>query len=162
MNELIIIGKTTAPFGIKGEIKVVSDFERCNDAFIKGRTIMINNINHKITSIRYHKNKILMGIDNLDNINLILDYIGYNIYMARDELNLSNDEYLYSDLIGCKVMDRDELIGTVKNIEYGTNNDYIRVVDDKEFLIPLIPEYINNFDHNEKILYTKGAKDLKF
>ena len=30
MNEMIYIGKTVSTFGIKGELKVISDFEKCD------------------------------------------------------------------------------------------------------------------------------------
>ena len=70
MNEMIFIGKTVSTHGIKGELKVISEFERKDLAFQVGKTVLINNIEHRISSIRYHKNYILMGIDDLDNINL--------------------------------------------------------------------------------------------
>ncbi len=79
MNELIIIGKTVSTHGIKGELKVISDFEYIDKAYVIGNKILINNIEHIISSVRYHKQYILLGIDNLTNINDILEYVGYNI-----------------------------------------------------------------------------------
>lgn len=160
MNEMILIGKTTAPFGIKGEIKVISDFERANDAFVVGKKVLINNIEHTITSIRFHKNKYLMGIDNLNNINNILDFIGFNVYIARRDLNLKEDDYLYTDLIRAQVMENNEVLGEVIEILKGNSTDYLKVKGKKEFLIPIIPEYIISFDNNKKIIYTKMAKNL--
>lgn len=162
MNELIIIGKTITTFGIKGELKVISYFERCDEAFVVGRKILLNNIEHTITSLRYHKNFILMGIDNLDNINLVLDKVGFNIYMKRSDLNLSDDEYLYVDLIDALVIDDDNTeLGIIKSIEQSKANDLLKIKSDKDFYIPLISEYIVKFDKKEKILYTKNAKALK-
>lgn len=161
MNELIIIGKTINTFGIKGELKVISNFEKQDEAFLVNKKILINNMEHTITSIRRHKNYILMGIDNLDNINLVLDYVGYNIYMARDELNLKSDDYLYDDLINAKVFDdNEEELGVIIDIKYGGVYDYVCVKGSKEFLIPLIDVYVDNFSKDEKILYTKNARDL--
>ena len=40
MNEMIYIGKTVSTFGIKGELKVISDFEKCVKAYKVGNKTM--------------------------------------------------------------------------------------------------------------------------
>lgn len=162
MNEMIYIGKTVSTFGIKGELKVISDFEYCDRAYQIDKKILINNIEHVISGIRYHKNYVLLKIDNLNNINDILKYVGFNIYIKRIDLGLKEDEYLYKDLINSEVIDDDNTkLGKVIEILNG-NNVLIKVKGTKEFLIPLIDNYISKFDLNKKILYTKNAKELIF
>lgn len=160
MNEMIYIGKTVSTFGIKGELKVISDFEYCDRAYQIDKKILINNIEHVISGIRYHKNYVLLKIDNLNNINDILKYVGFNIYMKRIDLGLKEDEYLYKDLINSDVIDDDNTkLGKVIEVLNG-NNVLIKVKGTKEFFIPLIDNYINKFDLDKKILYTKKAKEL--
>ena len=162
MNEMIYIGKTVSTFGIKGELKVISDFEYCDRAYQVNKKILINNIEHVISGIRYHKNYVLLKIDNLNNINDILKYVGFNIYIKRIDLGLKEDEYLYKDLINSEVIDDDNTkLGKVIEVLNG-NNILIKVKGSKEFLIPLIDNYISKFDLNKKILYTKNAKELIF
>lgn len=162
MNEMIYIGKTVSTFGIKGELKVISDFEYCDRAYQVNKKILINNIEHVISGIRYHKNYILLKIDNLNNINDILKYVGFNIYIKRIDLGLKGCEYLYKDLINSEVIDDDNTkLGKVIEVLNG-NNVLIKVKGSKEFLIPLIDNYISKFDLNKKILYTKNAKELIF
>ena len=162
MNEMIYIGKTVSTFGIKGELKVISDFEYCDRAYQIDKKILINNIEHVISGIRYHKNYVLLKIDNLNNINDILKYVGFNIYIKRIDLGLKEDGYLYKDLINSEVIDDDNTkLGKVIEILNG-NNVLIKVKGTKEFLIPLIDNYISKFDLNKKILYTKNAKELIF
>ena len=162
MNEMIYIGKTVSTFGIKGELKVISDFEYCDKAYKVGNKVLINNIEHIISSIRYHKNYVLLKIDNLNNINDILKYVGFNIYIKRIDLGLKEDEYLYKDLINSEVIDDDNTkLGKVIEILNG-NNVLIKVKGTKEFFIPLIANYVSKFDLNKKILYTKNAKELIF
>lgn len=161
MNEMVYIGKTVSTFGIKGEIKVISNFEKLDKAYKVGNKVLINNVEHTISGIRYHKKYILLKIDNLDNINDILKYIGYNIYIKRIDLNLDKDEYLYKDLIGSKVYDNYLYIGDIIDI-IDSGNTLIKVKSNKEFYIPFIDEYIIKFDLSKKILYTKNAKDLIF
>ena len=162
MNEMIYIGKTVSTFGIKGELKVISDFEYCDRAYKVNKKILINNIEHVISGIRYHKNYVLLKIDNLNNINDILKYVGFNIYIKRIDLGLKGCEYLYKDLINSEVIDDDNTkLGKVIEV-LNANNVLIKVKGSKEFLIPLIDNYISKFDLNKKILYTKNAKELIF
>ncbi len=162
MNEMIYIGKTVSTFGIKGELKVISDFEYCDKAYKVGNKVLINNIEHIISSIRYHKNYVLLKIDNLNNINDILKYVGYNIYIKRLDLNLSKDEFLYKDLINSEVVDEDDTkLGKIIEVVNGINV-LIKVKGTKEFYIPLINNYVKRFDLDKKILYTKNAKELNF
>ncbi|MBS5862779.1 MAG: 16S rRNA processing protein RimM [Firmicutes bacterium] len=162
MNEMIYIGKTVSTFGIKGELKVISDFEYCDRAYQVNKKILINNIEHVISGIRYHKNYVLLKIDNLNNINDILKYVGFNIYIKRIDLGLKGCEYLYKDLINSEVIDDDNTkLGKIIEVLNG-NNVLIKVKGSKEFLIPLIDNYISKFDLNKKILYTKNAKELIF
>ena len=159
MNEMIFIGKSTSTFGIKGELKVRSDFNYLDKAYKIGNIVLINNIEHKISGVRYHKNHVLLKIDNLENINDVLDYVGYNIYIKRSDLNLSSTEYLDSDLINSDVINDGINLGKVIDVIRGVNT-LIKVRGKKEFYIPYVDEYIINFDLENKKLYTKNCKNL--
>lgn len=159
MNEMIYIGKTVSTFGIKGELKVISDFEKCDKAYKVGNKILVNNIEHVISGVRYHKNYILLEIDNLKNINDILKYVGFNIYIKRLDLHLEDNEFLYKDLIDSDVIDDGSNLGKIIEVKQGVNL-LVKVKGSKEFYIPYVDEYIIKFDLNNKKLYTKNAKDL--
>lgn len=159
MNEMIFIGKSTSTFGIKGELKVRSDFNYLDKAYKIGNVILINNIEHKISGVRYHKNHVLLKIDNLENINDVLDYVGYNIYIKRSDLNLSSNEYLDSDLINSDVINDGINLGKVIDVIRG-GNTLIKVSGKVIFYIPYVDEYIINFDLENKKLYTKNCENL--
>lgn len=159
MNEMIFIGKSTSTFGIKGELKVRSDFNYLDKAYKIGNVILINNIEHKISGVRYHKNHVLLKIDNLENINDVLDYVGYNIYIKRSDLNLSSNEYLDSDLINSNVINDGINLGKVIDVIRGVNT-LIKVSGKVMFYIPYVDEYIINFDLENKKLYTKNCENL--
>jgi len=157
MNELVVIGKIVSTFGVKGELKVISDFKYQDRAFKIGSKILLNNIEHTITSIRRHKQYILITLDNIYDINKVLDFIGYNIYYAKDNLNLASNEYLDSDLINALVIDEDKKIGTINEI---MDNGIYKLVKVNKIIIPLVDNYVIRFDKDKKILYTKNTKDL--
>ena len=161
MNELVCIGKVINFFGIKGELKILSDFEKQDLAFKCGNKIMIKEEWMTITSVRRHKNYILIRVNNLNDINLITKYIGFNVYIKKADLNLSDDEYLLDDLIDAIVIDDCKNIGEIIDAYIGTGSSYVRVLyKNKEYLIPLVEAYIKRFDKEKKILYTNNAKDL--
>ena len=161
MEELIIVGKVISFFGIKGELKVKSSFDKKEKVFKEGNYILINNESLKITSVRIHKNNYLIRVNDINDINLITKYIGYNVYFKKSELDLKEDEYILDELIGAKVIHNTENIVYVIETSTSINVNYIKVkYNDKTYLIPLINQYINNFNRDTKTIYTNHGKSL--
>ena len=161
MEELVIVGKVINFFGIKGELKVKSDFDKKEKVFKIGNHILINNELLKITSVRIHKNNYLIRVNDINDINLVTKYIGYNVYFRKRDLGLTDNEYILEELIGVDVMDNSENIGKVIEIYTSSNMNYIKVkYSNKTYLIPLIDEYIDHFDRDTKIIYTNNGKSL--
>ncbi len=156
MKDKLYVGYICGTHGIKGELKVLSDFEKKEIAFKVNNKIMIDNIEHTITSVRYHQNKILITIDSLLNINDVLEYVKKEIYIKRENLNL--DSYLMEDLIGFKIIE-DEELGIVKNILI-TKAGYLLEID-KNFYIPFVPSYIKEVDVKNKKIIVNHAKELR-
>jgi len=154
----IYVGKIINTFGIKGELKVFSDFDMPDKVFVKGNEIIINDNTHEITNIRYHKNHYLMEIDNIKDINEVLSFKKNDIYVLRDSLNLKEGEYLMNDLIDMEIYDNNELIGKVTNVIRDDKNPLIRV--NNEFYIPLKANYIKEVNLIENRINTENAKEL--
>lgn len=161
MEELIIVGKVINFFGIKGELKIKSYFDKRDRVFKVGNYILINNEELKITSVRYHKNNILIRVNDINDINEVTKYIGYNVYFKKEDLNLESDEYILEDLLGAIVKDKNIILGEVIDVYTTNNTNYIKVKNkDKTFLIPLIDNYIDHFDKEAKIIYTLNGQSL--
>ncbi len=156
MKDKLYIGYICGTHGIKGELKVLSDFEKKEQAFKVNNKIMIDNIEHTITSVRNHQNKILITIDSLHNINDVLEYVKKEIYIKRENLNL--DSYLMEDLIGFKVIE-DEELGIVKNILINKAGYLLEI--DKNFYIPFVSYYIKEVDVKNKKINVNHAKELR-
>ena len=161
MDSFILIGKIVNFFGIKGEVKMLSDFEYKERALKIGNTLYIGLSKEKevLKSYRIHKNYDLISFQNYDNINEILKYKGQNVYVKRSDLHLLDNEYLISDLIGFQVYDNDILLGVV--IDYEKNNNVLlKIKGEKNFYLPLIPNYIKEVKKEEKKIFTNNGKDL--
>ena len=161
MNELVIVGKVINFFGIKGELKILSDFDKKDLAFKVGMPVMIKEQWLTITSVRYHKNYILIRVNNLNDINLITKYIGFNIYVKKIDLNLKNDEYLLEDLIGMKVICDNETLGIVSDIFDNKAGKLLYVTFAKKYYIPYNNNYIKQVDVKNKKNYGAHINYLK-
>lgn len=160
MNNYICIGKIVNTFGIKGELKVISDFEFQDRVFIKDFTLFIGEekVKEVINTWRIHKNNYLLLFNNYSNINEVLKYKGKKIYINRNDLKLNKNEYLLNDLIGYSVYDKDKLLGIVVDYEKNINNILFKVKGDKSFYLPYIDEYILEIDNiNKKIITNNGG-----
>ena len=119
MNNFICVGKIINTFGIKGELKIVSDFEYKDRIFKQDIPIYIGELKIKelVSTHRVHKNYDLVMLQNYNNINDVLKYKGNKIYIQKSDLELKNGEYLYQDLIGMKVFANNKEIGVVIDYE---------------------------------------------
>ena len=153
-QELIYIGEIIGTFGIKGE----SDF--IDYRFRKGALVKIVSKKEKleveITSMRIHKNNVLITINNWNDINLVEKYVGSKVYAdAADEPPLLEEEYEADALIGLEVLDENNNnIGVVKDF-IEVPQGYIMEIDDGKqgILIPFVDEFI--IDVNDKIIVVK-------
>lgn len=156
----IFVGKITSFHGLKGELKVQSDFELKDEVFKKGFNITIDNKVFEITSMRIHKNMYLITIDSMFDINLIEKYKGFNVYINRDDLKLSNEDFLVNELIDFEVFDKEIYLGKVVKIDFNSVNKFLVVKNEKEFFIPLIEQFIEDIDLPNKKIYTINGQEL--
>lgn len=161
MNNYVCVGKIINTFGIKGELKIISDFEYKNRIFIKDYPIYIGELKEKelVNTYRVHKNYDLVLFNNYTNINEVLKYKGCKIYINRDDLKLKENEYLLNDLIGFNVYDEDKLIGMVIDYELTKSSVLFKVKGNKTFYLPKVAAYIKEVNIiDKKIITNKGSE----
>ena len=158
--DYIFIGKIVSTHGIKGEVKIISDFFEKDKIFKKGFKLYITPLYHEevINTYRVHKNYDMVTFNGYNDINEILKYIGMGVYIKRSDLDLKEDEYLLSDLIGYAVYDNNKLLGKVSGINF--NNNVLLKIDDI-FYIPFIDEFIEKVDVKTKKIMTRNGSDFK-
>ena len=112
--EKILLGYISGTHGLRGDLIVKSKFEKQDKAFKVGNKIYLNDELHEVTDAKIYKDRYLIKIDNMKNINLVEHYKAYDVYIDREELHLSLDEYLFSDLIDMKVVCNNKDYGNEK------------------------------------------------
>lgn len=161
MGEYILIGKIVDTHGIKGELRIVSDFYEKKLVFKKGFSLYITPLYHEevINTYRTHKHYDMVTFNNYDNINQVLKYKGMNVYIKREDLGLEEDEYLFEDLVNFEVVEDDRLVGKVIDIN---NNGSIlfKVKGEKIFYIPNVSDFIINIDVKNKKIIVKNIGGL--
>lgn len=149
-NDYIEIGKVVNTFGIKGELKVVSESDFVDYRYAVGKTIFLklrNTIKEfKVSSYRVHKGNILITIDKIYDINEVEKYIGADVLADKSDVPpLEDGEFYIDDVVGLDAYDETgEKIGTVVDVILIPANDLIEIelLNGKKELIPYVDEYI--------------------
>ncbi len=148
--QLIYIGKITSTHGIKGELKIKSNFEYKDKVFVVGNKLVIDNKDYIIKSYRSHKGFDMVTLNDYKDINEVLFLINKKVYIERESDSIS-DVILDEDLLKFNVIINGEK-GVIKEIFFaGSNNKIIRVlISGKEILVPFNKEFIKNIDKDKK------------
>ena len=100
----------------------------------------------------FHKGMVVLkfaGVDSISDAELL---IGCEIQIPIGErAELAGDEFYVSDLAGCTVTDSAREIGRVKDVQFGSGEAPLLVVEgEKELLIPFAAAYIEKIDLEHK------------
>lgn len=157
--EFVYVGKIVNTHGIKGEVRIVSDFEKKDLIFNIGSTLYVGKQKEdiEVDSYRKHKNFDMITFNKITNINDVLKYKGLNVYIDRDSLNLNKEEYLMSDLIDMDVYFKDEHIGKINDIEKNGLN-VLMVIGNK--LIPYNKHFIKSVSLENKKVILENVEGL--
>jgi len=153
MND-VYIGKIVNTHGIKGELRILSDFPFKEKVFKVGNKLIIDNKEYTIRSYRVHKNFDMVTLDDYKDINEVLFLLKRKVYFSKGALKLSDDEILDEELLTFKVLTNKGKIGIIEEIFLASReNKILRVKFDKEVLIPYNSPMIVKIDKNKKELY---------
>ena len=164
-DNLIYVAKLGKTIGLKGGIKIhiESDFPeqfRKNGKFIidNNKQLIIEEYNSNNSTIKFH------NINTLENAKILTNKLLYTtIKHSREKCIFKDKEFFWFDLIGCKINENSNILGTIKEIhryplgdylEVNTNISLIKTDLPKIFLIPYLDEYIRKVDIENKVIYT--------
>ena len=159
--DFIYLGQIVNTHGIKGEIRIVSDFKYKDEIFKKGNYIYIGNdkIKEELNSYRVHKNYDMVTLVGINDINDVLKYKGKKVFINRNEHNFSG--ILDEDIINLDVYANNKLVGIVTDILKSSAHPILVVKkDNKENFIPFIDEFVLNVDLDNKKIEVKLIEGL--
>ena len=162
MNYLCI-GKIVNTHGIKGEVRLLSNFKFKEKVFTKDFIIYIGKNKQKeiINSYRPHKQFEMITIKGITNINDVLKYKGEKVYIDKLDLKLDDNEYLDEDLINFNVIVNNKIVGIITGIKKDNYQKQLIVnKNEKDYLVPLVYGIIKNINLKEGTVVIEDIKGL--
>ena len=125
----VLVGKYVKTHGIKGEIKVRSNFLYKDRIFQTGKKVFLKDQEFIIKGYRKHQEYDMLTFEGINDINQILSLKGNFLYANREDLGLKQEEYLDSDLIGLDLYQNNIFVGKVRDIAFITKNKKLLVIN---------------------------------
>ncbi len=130
--EYIFVGEIINTHGLKGELRVISNFKYKTEVYKQGFTVYVGRFKDKlkIKKIRKHKNYDLITFEELESINDVIIYKGEQIFINADDLKI--DGYFNEQLINLKVIYKNKPIGFIESIINNNAHDILIINDSKK------------------------------
>lgn len=169
-DETSIIAQIGRTVGLWGDLKfhIHTDFP---EQFKTGKTYKTNRgdltiaeMNTKRGIIRFQGYESIDAAKKLTNVKIFAD-----LAQTKENCDLKEGQHFWFDIIGCQVKQDDEIVGLVEDVQRMADTDYLVIKTDgalvkagssNNFLLPYIDRYVIKADTQEKIIYTKDAKDI--
>jgi len=157
--EYVCIGKLVNTHGIKGEVKLLSNFEYKDKAFVVGMNFYIGEDKEKVTvnSYRHHKVFDMVTFKEYNYINDVLKFKNKLVYVLKPDLALDNNSILDREYIGMNAYYEGVLVGKVNDII--NNNGYKLMLIGTKF-VPFNKEFISSVSVTKNELILKNVEGL--
>ena len=151
--EKLFVGKVVTTHGIKGEIKILSNFQFKEKVFSVGNKLIIDNNEYEIKSYRVHKGFDMVTLNDYHDINEVLFLMKKEVYVDKDSLDFSDDEVLDEELMEFEVITTDGRSGKILEIFYASpTNKVMRIDIGFEYLVPFNSPFMKKLDKKEKTI----------
>ncbi|MFY9073895.1 ribosome maturation factor RimM [Malaciobacter mytili] len=171
-EDKIYVAKLGKTVGLKGDLKLHIDSDFPNQ-FKKGATFTTNR-NLTLKVLNYNNNNGTIRFETYEDIDLAKKLINQELFTSKeatkDNCQLEENQYFWFDIIDCEIIEKNIVLGKVKEIHRYPITDYLEVTTSmqlveknlpKTFLIPYILDtYITNVDVQEKKIFTQDCFDI--
>lgn len=147
----VYIGEIVNTHGLKGELRIVSDFAFKKNVFIPGMKIYLGKRKQEMTIQSYRPHKIydMILLEGVNDINEAIAFKGDSVYVRREDIDI--DGYVKEEILGLDVYNNNEKIGVVKNIIHNPSQDVLVIQSNhKQNMVPNVPEFVKNIDLENK------------
>lgn len=144
----IYIGKIVNTHGIKGELRIRSDFLYKDKVFVNGNSLIIDDKKYLIKTYRRHKTFDMVMLDEYNNINQVLFLVGKKVYFDKSLLILGDNEVLDSDLVNYNIVDTNGIELEIEEVFYASSTN--KIIRTNKCLIPFNSPMIKKIDKIKK------------
>ena len=145
--KLLKVGKIVNTFGIKGELKVLSDSDFVDEHFEVGSVVYLDEKTPlTISGFRIHKGNVLIKVNDINDINEVEHYKNLDLYIDQNKLEALKDEYYLFQLENLDVYEHNEKIGKVIEV-FKPAQTILRIeLEDREILVPFVDAFIESVE----------------
>jgi 16S rRNA processing protein RimM len=148
VKDLVEVGVVTRPHGVRGELRVVPH-QPDSTSLLDAAEVWIDGERREVAGARSTKDAILLRVAGVSDRDAADELRGAPVLIPRDQIDISDDEILLADLVGCQVVTTGgEAWGEVVRVETGAQDRL--VIDpgggDPERQLPLVDEFIRDID----------------
>ena len=156
MRDILRVGKIVNTHGLKGEMKVIpltDDMRRYDDL----EFVLLDGKEVKIEKVKYQKDRVILKLENIDIIEDAEKLKNKYLEIPREyAVELEEDTYFITDLIGCNVVDTDgKDLGQIYEVLQTKNNDVYWIKKPKELLIPVLLDIVLDINIEERKITIK-------
>lgn len=169
-EDCFFLGTVVAKYSFKGEVLIKLDTDD-PEAYLSLQSFLLEDESHLIpyftTKVQLHKSQLLRvsveGVKSEKQADLMIEK---SVYLPLDQLpKLDDDQFYFHEIIGFEVIDSLQgPIGTITGVNDASSQVLLEVEhNDREILIPLVDELIQQLDKQQKQLYLsipEGLLDL--
>jgi 16S rRNA processing protein RimM len=142
-QDMIVVGKISGLYGVRGWCKVFSHTEPRDNILMYSPWYLRKGNEWQAVEVvegRQHGKGIIAHLQGCDDRDAAAALMGTEVAIKREQLgSLAEDEYYWSDLIGCRVETVDGVeLGHIERMMETGANDVIVVAGERECLIPFV------------------------
>lgn len=146
----LLLGTIIGTHGLNGHIKFISSSYFLEERLLSGSAVYVGkDESHlqsmEVESFKYSPKNILLKLQQINTLEEAEKLKGQYLFVLKDDLQLEEDTYFFTDLEKCNVYDEDNnLLGQVIKVEEFPAQITLRVKgnNNKIFFVPFIEEFI--------------------
>ncbi len=164
MTDLVYFGTMTRPHGVRGEMKIESDFDE-QDGVLKIRSYFYTDQDKvirklSVRGLAVHHGYLLASFEEIPDRNEAEKYRMVQLYVHKDELSLPDHISLVEDLIGSRIVSvqNGHEIGKIIDVIHLPSQDvYMLNTPDGTGMIPALLRIFPRFEKEQKTIYADEA-----
>lgn len=127
------------------KVQLLSDFP---ERIEPGKRAWLEDTEVEVEVVKWHQNRLQLKFKSIHDRTTAEKYIGANVFVENQPLDLEADEFFVSELVGLTVIDeRSGKIGTVDDVLNAPAQDILVVGN---VLIPFAKAFVTHIDRRKK------------
>lgn len=161
MDQLVSVARIIKTRGVRGEVaaEILTDFPERFSAL--NRVYLSSGTDGSWEELEHHwfqRHRVILKFKGRDRPHEVEELIGYEVQVPLDErVDLPEDTFFDSDLMGCQILEAGRLLGTVVSVLKVSDSATLVVLtpDEDEFMIPLVKEFVETVDIGSKTVHVQ-------